>query len=550
MTSGHKPCQSELLRDILTTRLEQEGVPVERFHLSAPRLQLAELAPAIERLERRGKIDALLGDLLEFTQRSPERQSLLTETAPHFLALISTRGKVRMLNELLKDGNIPTQRALSYALVRSCVDREQLFTVVSPLRALALLSLRYAPLKEVVGKVETLRALRDIHVPNQPPRKRTLTNNATERREARTQVKKILEAAHIGTRRLQRLAHYQADTTTDARPNAVRHSPPTAYTDARVTLSSIARQAEKLLTGARPSLKRLRAFIDVAAARLNLECSEAIRLSQSPTIPAKMGWTASRIDKLITALSLIPEGHRLMSPKLRGFHVTNLTHLGERRPSGRVALSATHISRHNRKDEFGGRDHLIGVTVHEVAHGIQMSSNEQVLRHDPVTGDILSPSSPVFHLPSFASLSGWKFVAHLPKSEFIARDSVRIQNRLFPLHRPVFIPPEIQLPGAPNTEHGTWAIFRSAYPVDLFVFRHDVTATFARSKTACDDPFEDWAESFSDYILAPDQLLELAPKKFHYMETHFWVYRRAKDYPRLTALHKALQNERASQLDR
>lgn len=543
---GTARSHSELLRDAIVSRLEQEQLTIERFYFASSRLQLAELAPAIERLERKGKLSNLLHDLVEFGLQSTERRRLLTESAPTFMALISTSGKIRMTNELLKLKHKPTKRAIGYAVVRSCVDREQLFSVVSPQRALKLLSLRYAPLKDIVGKVETLRALNDLRVPTQSPRRRKPANNAAERREARDHVQTILEVAQTGLRRLETLSNYKRKSPDAESASNARHSAPSAFIDAHVTLSAVARQAEKLLTGPRPSLSRLKTFIDVAGARLNLECSEAIRLSQSHTVHAKNGWTASRIEKLTTALSLIPEGHRLMSPKLRGFHLTKMRNLGERRPSGRVALSVTHISQHNRKDEFGGWDHLTGITVHEVAHGIQMSSSEPFVLHDPTTGDILTPSSPLFHLPSFAALSGWKFVAHLQKGEFFARDSVTLNNKLFPLHRPVFIPSGTPLPGRTDTEPGTWAILRSSYPVDTFVYRHDITAEFARCKTACDDPFEDWAESFSDYLLAPDQLLAMAAKKFYYMETHFRVYLRSKDYQRLLVMHEALKNDQAT----
>jgi hypothetical protein len=85
-------------------------------------------------------------------------------------------------------------------------------------------------------------------------------------------------------------------------------------------------------------------------------------------------------------------------------------------------------------------------------------------------------------------------------------------------------------------------VFRYA-PKDNVLYRHTATASFARSSNSTTDPFEDWAESFTDYFVSPDQLLTLAPQKFYYMELLFKRYILANDHARLSALHRALRNQ-------
>jgi hypothetical protein len=63
--------------------------------------------------------------------------------------------------------------------------------------------------------------------------------------------------------------------------------------------------------------------------------------------------------------------------------------------------------------------------------------------------------------------------------------------------------------------------------------------------SSTEDPFEDWAEAFTEYLLCPDQLITLAPEKFHYMEIHFRHYRLKRDYSRLAAAQRALHMEAA-----
>ncbi len=77
---------------------------------------------------------------------------------------------------------------------------------------------------------------------------------------------------------------------------------------------------------------------------------------------------------------------------------------------------------------------------------------------------------------------------------------------------------------------------------DNIVFCHAPDAQFSLESYAMTDPQEDFAEAFTEYITCPDRLIDLAPKKFYFMEIHFRVYRTANDSARLTAVQRALRS--------
>jgi hypothetical protein len=244
----------------------------------------------------------------------------------------------------------------------------------------------------------------------------------------------------------------------------------------------------------------------------------------------------------LEALSFIPEGHRIMEPKLRDFHFAKLNDLGERRPSGRIALGVPGVFRHNQKNQFGGLSHMVGVSIHEVGHSIQMGSEEALLRWCAKSGEIWSPTNPLFDIATFASLSDWRIVGRIPKKEVIGEDSFLLGGKTIPLNRAVLMAPDDNIPGHTRDSLPEWIVFRYA-PKDNVLYRHTATASFARSSNSTTDPFEDWAESFTDYFVSPDQLLTLAPQKFYYMELLFKRYILANDHARLSALHRALRNQ-------
>lgn len=529
------------LAERLSLFLDKHHISSPVTYLSDPRLQLLELAPAFRFLRTPQGFRELADELTSFSRGSAEGTSLLRTTGPHLLALLPTTGKQRLLSHVLKERNKSTRKHCAYTIVRSCVSREELFTLLTPQHITKMLLLKHKPLDEIIGKVETLRALRNIQVPPYKTPGNAITIKEG-RRLARAQIEAVRDTAKRAKKELENL--------TRVKPSHLNHGEdrpqcpsPRALTDTYVTISAIARRAELILTDARYSPREMQSFIAKATLKLRVACSDGLRLSQSHALPGRNLWTERRVEKLLQALSVIPEGHRLMTPTLRVFHMAPLKSLGEWRLSGRVVLGVPGVLKHNQKDEFGGASHMVGVTIHEVAHSLHMSGASPHFSWEASTGIPLTPTNPLFDLATFASLSTWRVVGYVPREQVIGRDSVRLGAHLIPLNRPLKVPPDEHLQTLRDTFKGDWVVFRYNSS-DKLLYAHAATAAFARSANASSDPFEDWAETFSDYFLCPRDLLALAPEKFYYMELHIKRYHLTRDLPILREMYTALQKSR------
>ena len=531
------PC--EALGEILLRRIQSHLSSIETPYFTEPHLKLLELSTPLGRLRGNAAFRELAEDLISFSKISRHTANVITTTGPHLLALLPFKGKAVIISSALRDKSKTARKHVTHAVVRSCLTRDELMRLLTTERTKKIVALKHKPLTEIIGKAETLRALKHVGLPSILKQKKSGLNNAHERQLAKRQVVALRDTTLSARARLDGLTHLtstaQSQTSTLLPP-----LPPKAVCDAQSTLSLIIARADKLLTGARPSLQQMNRFITSASRQLILECSQGIRLSQSYTLSDKDLWTPKRVEQLLEALSFIPEGHRIMVPKLRDFHFAKLENLGERRPSGRVALGVPRVFRHNQKDEFGGLSHMVGVTIHEVGHSIQMGAEGEHLRWCPASGEIWSPTNPLFNMATFAALSDWRIVGSISKKEVIGRDSVLLGGQIIPLNRAVLITGHTHIPGRTAESPSEWLVFRYSSKENI-LYRHAATASFTRSSNATTDPFEDWAESFTDYFVSPDHLLALAPQKFYYMELLFKRYTLAHDYERLSALHRAMR---------
>lgn len=519
--------------------LDQYGIAQSFPVFSDPRLRLLEFSPAIRHLrtpEAIRDVGAVLSSMCGF---SKEGASAVRACGPHLLALLPVEGKQRLLSQVLNETTRAVRAHCAYAVVRSCVSREELFALMNSTRIAELLSLKHAPLDEIIGRVETLRALEPIRVPSY---KRVSHGDPSgERRVARDHIAALRDVAMVAKKALEEIPLMRAVGPVGEGSARNRSSAKGLY-ETYVLISAIARRAERIRAAPRCSLSVMESFIDIATQRLTVACSDGLRLSQSHTLSPKNLWTEKRVEELRCALAMLPDGHRIMTPTLHVIHMAPMKNLGEWRASCRIALGVPGILRHNRRDEFGGASHMIGVTVHEVAHSLHMSGENPCVTWEPSTGIPLTPTNPLFDLSTFASLSTWRVVGPVSRDQVIGKDSVRIDGHLVPLDRPLKLPDGDAFRHLKGSFGDEWIVFRYQ-PTDKLLYVHRATAAFSRSGNATSDPFEDWAEAFSEYLLCPEDLIALAPEKFYYMELHMKLYHITTDLAILRAMFSALQTK-------
>lgn len=536
--SSARVSDEEVLLCLVRDAIEKSGRSIEFPYFKAASLQLLECAPALWRIEGTSNIVGAVKSIFEFAATTPERSRLVSNTLPHLLRGRSSLDKRALIDVALALPSKSLRKSMAFGVLRSGSSRADLELILTESRKRKLVALKSKPLTEIVAKVEVLRVLRDVPLVPAMWDRKFLHNNPENRKTARQRVRALGEAARKGMHELSQLDYlcHPARASSAEQPKAPLLARP--LRDAMVTLSAIKNSVEKMTGGPRQSYGRLREFINTNARRLTMECREGVRLLQSHTLPDKDLWTPKRVQALLDALHMVPEGDRLMTPNLREFIVTDLKHYGERRYSGRIALSAGLTLAGRQISLYGGNRTITWVTIHEVAHSLQMGLDGAFVRWDPATGEQLAPNHPLVNFRAFMALSGWRVLGCCAHKDLVDRNAVTVGGGVYPLDRPVLVPVSHLSGSRDASGERRWVIFRRN---GSFLYCHDATAQFTLDRDACKDPGEDWAETFCEYRLCPDRLIQSAPEKFHYMELHFQVYRASKDFSRITAAYRELR---------
>jgi hypothetical protein len=538
------PCQisdAATLYMLILSRLEEVAPSIDIPYFSSPELQLRELAPTFERIRSCDGLAHAAKEIFSFAATGKERAKLVSFTLPSLLRLCSVEKKRHLLALSLKEPQRNLRKRLAYGVLRSAATREELFELLTPVRARQLTECGSRKLTELIAKALVLKALAPLDPPSSMWQRSLRENNKKNRCLARARVRELETSARKGLSSLGALDFLAHKPRSKTESRALIPARP--LHDARMTLGWILRSAEKFRATPQTSYGRLREFVNDATRRLALERSDGIRLFQSHKLPEKDLWKPQLVERFVAALRLIPESERIMTPNLRDFILTQSSNDAERRQSGRIAFNYPGSLFQWRDPRYEGVSSFLRLVLHEVAHGIQLGHQGRLQKWVQATGEILSPNNPLIDLKGFCEISGWRALGWFDSSHFVGKEGVNLNGQLYPLGRPVTIhfpiSPDL---GVPQRQERV-VLRRGA---GNFLYCHDVYAPFSLNSYAFSEPAEDWAEAFTEYIICPDRLINLAPQKFYYMEIHFRLYRSAGDYDRLAAVSKALRSPAGS----
>ena len=524
---------------LVASKLEEVAPSVDTPHFASPSLQLRELGSTVGRIRAKDDLSALVKEIFAFAATGKERATVVSFTLPSLLRLCSVENKKHLLGLALREPRKTLRKRLCYGVLRSASTKEELLALLTPVRARRLVECGSRKLTEIIAKALVLKALAPLSVPAPMWEARFKENNAKNRGIARTRVSELESVARKGMENLASLdfLSHKPRSKTETR----QLIPAGPLHDARMTIGWIVRSAEKLRAGSQPSYGRLRGFLNSATRRLTLESSDAIRVLQSHKLPDKDLWKPSLLRRFTAAFTRIPESERLMTPNLREFVLTNSRNSAERRQCGRVALNYPGELFNMRDARYQGLPSLTRLVLHEIAHSIQMGHEGKTCRWSPSTGEIFSPNNPLIDFQGFCEISGWKALGWFETKAFVGEHAIRVSEKLIPLGRSVTINFPLSKEHSTTPQlHGV-VLRRSGNQL----YSHNEDAAFSLNTYARSEPCEDWAEAFTEYIMCPDRLIELAPEKFHYMEIHFRAYRAAGDYARLSAVQKSLASLRS-----
>jgi|GEM_PF-6235896 len=497
----------------------------KRVYFSAPELALLELSPQIAKLPRERERRQVMLELITPARANDTYRAYIATKVPYLVHFLSLRERMRLLAHVLTWTERRAKAAMAFSLVRSAKDKNEMFSMVTEKRAKQLLKLKHKELREIVAKVILMRHLKQLSLPQGLSRK-VSARVIQEPKKARQLVRERLKGLYDSVKE-----HL----------SVIESHPRLARTRSAKELSRSLKEALTILsphvarngTPARHQLSRYEGaqLVALIACKVRAELDYGVWFATGRATPKSPSWrwTIPEIKQGVKALKEIGEGLRLMTPKLHRFErLSRRDGFGFRAPSGIIQLTDEGRRSRSFSKAFGGKNYAHITLLHEIGHAIQIGASQEFVSYSRETGRITAPADPMFDFPAFCDLSGWRCVTEQPWKCIFAGEAVDINGAMYPLYRS-------------TNYQGEPAVF-----VDMdeegrkhLLIRHP-NAEFPVRSAARFDPWEDWAESFTEYMLEPDRFMVFAPEKFLFFHVHFRRYSENSDI--IVRLHEILED--------
>ncbi len=501
-----------------------------QLFFSAPELALLELAPQIKKIAPEKERKEILLELIKHARTNDAYRNYIATKIPHLVSFLSLRDRMRLLSHVLTWPERKASAALSYAIVRSAKTKAEMFEMVTEKRGRQLLKLKHKELREIVAKVVLMRHFSQLSLPSGLSRS-VSGRTVKEPRKARLVVRDRLNMLYDSVRE-----HLQAVESHRrlARTRSAREFTRSLKDALRILSPHIGRNG----TLPRHTLSRFEGakLVALVSRKVRTELNHGVWFARNRPSKGKPSWkwTASDIKRVLPALKAIPEGLRLMTPLLHRIERdSSRSEYGSRAPNGAIQLTDEGRRDRSYSRTFGGQSYPLITMLHEIGHAIQIGASRAETSYSKDTGLISSPADPVFDFRAFCGLSGWRVVTEQPWSLIFDGQAIEIAGTMYPLLN------------RNTTYHGQLVVFVHMKDAgERFLLVRHPSAQFGVRSYASSNPWEDWAEGFTEYVLAPERFLVFAPEKFLYFHVHFRIYDESSEliqdlYARLARLSKA-----------
>lgn len=482
-----------------------------RLFFSVPDLAILELAPQIGKLPREKDRRAVLLNLMKHVRTNDDYRNYMATKIPHLISFISLRERVRLLSHVL---TWPTSErrasaAMAYAIVRSAKNKEEMLEMITEKRGRQLLRLRHKELREIVAKVVFTGHFSQLSLPlglSRTVAGRVVAEPKKARQLVRARLHDLYDSVKEHLRAVE--SHRQLARTRSAKEFTRSLKDALQILSPHVSLNGrFPRRALSRFEGAK--------LASLVSLKVRSELKYGVWFARSRSCKGRpaSNWTESEIRSVLPALKEIGEGVRLMTPLLH--RIERSAHGGDygtRAPNGVIQLTYQGRVDRSYSKQFGGQSYPLIIMVHEIGHAIQIGASPAPVSYSKSTGLVSTPADPNFDFRAFCQLSGWRFVTEHPWSLVLDGRAVKIADSLYPLYQP-------------TSYAGRDAILVEMKdgPQKYLLERHS-HAKFGIRDYASSDPWEDWAEGFTEYMLAPERFLVFAPEKFLYFHVHFRRY--------------------------
>jgi hypothetical protein len=534
----NKPLEAERLRERLHPSTDPAAYALQSLEAAllargashstffkAPELAILELAPAIASLPtHRTRLEVVRG-LVEPAVTSEAYLKYLENKLPHLLHFVRPREKTELLSHILSVPDRRFQGKMSFAVLRSAKDGGELSRLVTIQRAPLLLQTRHAELRELVAKAVLGKKFRTIGFPRGISRAHA-SRGVEDPKASREIVRDRLRDMYSSVKTLLQEIDNHSRLKNTRTAKEFRRS----LKEAVAMLSPHVSQK-----GAPPRISISRydgaRLANLLALKVPTELKYGLHFARTHKagLPHARPWSLGDIHRVLPPLKEIPVGRVVMTPLLHQIMLT--THdkvFATRSASGPIHLSDKAKHDHKINREFGGKKGLHVAMVHEVGHAIQIGKSNQYVCWEGDDGSIDGPSDPLYDFRRFCALSGWKIATERPWTTLYDNQAVSIDGELYPLK-------------TPTVYKGVRVVFEvfSEEAGIKFLLARNAEAQFPVCADAKDDPWEEWAEGFSEYILTPERFVVFAPEKFLYFHVHFRKYE--ETHPVIEALRERLR---------
>ena len=270
----------------------------------------------------------------------------------------------------------------------------------------------------------------------------------------------------------------------------------------------------------------MRALLRTFVLRHRLQMRYGILLSNERDSSGRLktSWNEAWLKDVQTVLSQIPENYLLHTPRLNHIKLfaQSIGAYGQRDDTGIIRLFEDILREDRYSRNYKLTPALRPTLVHEIGHSIKFGKSNCGAKHKTDISELIQQSNPLCAFGNFMELSSWRVIPSGQYTVSSSSDEVHLAEYSssgdFIGWRPVALNQSQYI----NGEN-----LRLTYdPSVRTLYAFDVTAEFPVESSAQDTPWEDWAESFTSYILAPRLLLHSAPYKFWHLEFQFRKYHR------------------------
>lgn len=270
----------------------------------------------------------------------------------------------------------------------------------------------------------------------------------------------------------------------------------------------------------------MRSLIRTYNIRHRLQMRYGILLSNERDCDGRLAtrWSADWLKDVEAVFKQIPESFLLHTPRLTHIKLfaQSIGAYGQRDDTGIIRLYEDILQHDRYSSNFRNTPALRPTLIHEVGHSIKFGKANCGQKHKDDITELVHRSNPLCSFGAFMELSGWRVIPRGQYSVSSSSEEVYLaeyaSDGTVTGWRPVALNQSQLIDGE---------YLSLTYDKELrTLYAFDVTAEFAVEKAAQDTPWEDWAESFTSYILAPRLLLHSAPYKFWHLEFQFRKYHR------------------------